>query len=195
MAAIPFVARPFLDLSIKGIDTLSTGAVVGSFAASLALFAPPVVLLGMVTPFAIRLAATGVEDAGRVAGRIFALSTAGSILGSFLPVLLLIPNIGTRRTFATLAISLLLVVLIGFLRTRRLWEGLLVLVALSLVAGLAFLPTGPLGIAIALAVNLRSPGPVGDLVLATTIAAAVVGEFLGPPALRRALRRAGELPA
>ena len=59
----------------------------------------------------------------------------------------------------------------------------------------AFLPTGPLGIAIALAVNLRSPGPVGDLVLATTIAAAVVGEFLGPPALRRALRRAGELPA
>jgi hypothetical protein len=59
----------------------------------------------------------------------------------------------------------------------------------------AFLPTGPLGIAIALAVNLRSPGPVGDLVLATTLAAAVVGEFLGPPALRRALRRAGELPA
>ena len=58
-----------------------------------------------------------------------------------------------------------------------------------------FLPTGPLGIAIALAVNLRSPGPVGDLVLATTLAAAVVGEFLGPPALRRALRRAGELPA
>jgi hypothetical protein len=59
----------------------------------------------------------------------------------------------------------------------------------------AFLPTGPLGIAIALAVNLRSPGPLGDLVLATTVAAAVVGEFLGPPALRRALRRARELPA
>ncbi len=52
VAAIPFVARPFLDISIKGIETISTGAVVGSFAASLALFAPPVVLLGMVTPFA-----------------------------------------------------------------------------------------------------------------------------------------------
>ena len=70
VALIPFVARPFLDLSIKGIDTLSAGAVVGSFVASLALFAPPVVLLGMVTPFAIRLAATGVQDAGRVAGRV-----------------------------------------------------------------------------------------------------------------------------
>ena len=42
VAAIPFVARPFLDLSVTGIDTVSTGAVVGSFAASLALFAPPV---------------------------------------------------------------------------------------------------------------------------------------------------------
>ena len=59
----------------------------------------------------------------------------------------------------------------------------------------AFLPTGPLGIAIALAVNLRSPGPAGNLVLAVTFVAAVAGEFLGPPALRRALRRAGELPA
>ncbi len=59
---------------------------------------------------------------------------------------------------------------------------------------LAFFSTGPLGIAIALSVNLRYPGPVGDLVLATTVAAAVAGEFLGPPALRRALRRAGEVP-
>jgi hypothetical protein len=59
---------------------------------------------------------------------------------------------------------------------------------------LAFFSTGPLGIAIALSVNIRFPGPVGDLVLATTVAAAVAGEFLGPPALRRALRRAGEMP-
>jgi hypothetical protein len=60
---------------------------------------------------------------------------------------------------------------------------------------LAFFSTGPLGIAIALSVNLRYPGLVGDVVLATTVAAAVAGEFLGPPALRRALRRAGEVPA
>jgi predicted membrane-bound spermidine synthase len=104
VAAIPFVARPFLDLSIRGIETISTGTVVGSFAASLALFAPPVVLLGMVTPFAIRLAATGVADAGRVAGRIFALSTAGSIIGTFVPALITIPLIGTQRTILAGAI-------------------------------------------------------------------------------------------
>ncbi|MGO8684823.1 MAG: fused MFS/spermidine synthase, partial [Thermoleophilia bacterium] len=78
IAAVPFAARPFLNLSIGGIEHLSAGTVVGSFFAALVLFAPPVVLLGMVTPFAIRLAMTGVDAAGVTAGRIFALSTAGS---------------------------------------------------------------------------------------------------------------------
>ena len=108
VAAIPFVARPFLDLSVAGIASLSTGAVVGSFAAALALFAPPVVLLGAVTPFAIRLATTGVDDAGRVAGRVFALSTAGSLIGTFVPALVTIPLIGTQRTLLITATVLAL---------------------------------------------------------------------------------------
>ena len=98
IAALPFVARPFLDLSVGGLERLSAGAVVGSFVASLLLFAPPVVLLGMVTPFAIRLAVTEVDAAGVVAGRVFALSTAGSLLGTFMPALITIPLIGTQRT-------------------------------------------------------------------------------------------------
>jgi spermidine synthase len=108
VALIPFVARPLLELSVRGIETLSTGTVVGSFAASLALFAPPVVVLGMVTPFAIRLAATGIDDAGRVAGRIFALSTLGSLVGTFGPALLTIPLIGTQRTLLLAAAILAL---------------------------------------------------------------------------------------
>ncbi|MCX6028672.1 MAG: fused MFS/spermidine synthase [Chloroflexi bacterium] len=140
---VPVVSRPVLTLATQGLADFNAVLLGGSMAAILALFALPVTLLGCVSPFAIRLALRDVAGSGALAGRISALSTAGSILGSFLPVLLLIPNIGTRRTFATLAISLLLVVLIGFLRARRPWEGLLVLVALSFVAGLAFLPTGP----------------------------------------------------
>ncbi len=54
--------------------------------------------------------------------------------------------------------------------------------------------TGPLNVTVALAFQLRFPGPVGDAILAATAAAAVAGEFVGPPALRRALRRAGDLP-
>jgi spermidine synthase len=103
VAAIPFVAKPFLDLTVEGLDEASAGAVIGSFLAVLLLFAPPVVLLGMVSPFAIRLAVASIETAGAVAGRFYALSTAGSLLGTFLPALVLIPAIGTQRTFLVTA--------------------------------------------------------------------------------------------
>ena len=103
VAAIPFVAKPFLDLTVAGLDNASAGAVVGSFVAVLLLFSPPVVLLGVVSPFAIRLAVASVETAGAVAGRLYALSTAGSLLGTFLPALVLIPAVGTQRTFLVIA--------------------------------------------------------------------------------------------
>src|SRR6266540_3827529 len=56
IAVIPFVARPFLSATVRGLNDASAGAVVGSFVAALALFAVPVTLLGAVSPFAIRLA-------------------------------------------------------------------------------------------------------------------------------------------
>ena len=78
---------------------------IGSFFAVLLLFAPAVVLLGMVAPFAIRLGITDVATAGAVAGRFYALSTAGSLLGTFLPALILIPLIGTQRTLLATAVG------------------------------------------------------------------------------------------
>jgi spermidine synthase len=131
IAAVPFVARPFLDVSIGGIERLSAGAVVGSFLAALLLFAPPVILLGMVTPFAIRLATTDVAAAGLTAGRIFALSTAGSILGTFIPALLTIPLIGTQRTL--LGAAMIVALAAATLLPRR-W--LLAALALALLLAL-----------------------------------------------------------
>jgi spermidine synthase len=98
VAVTPFVARPFLDATVSSLDDASAGAVVGSFFAVLLLFAPAVVLLGMVSPFAIRLAISDVATAGAVAGRFYALSTAGSLVGTFLPALVTIPLVGTQRT-------------------------------------------------------------------------------------------------
>ena len=92
----------------------------------------------MVTPFAVRLAATGVADAGRVAGRIFALSTAGSIVGTFLAALVAIPLIGTQRTMlcAAAVIAFAAVPLLG---RRRLVPGL---VAAAAIAALLAVPPG-----------------------------------------------------
>ena len=134
IAAVTFVARPLLDLSVEGLDQLSAGAVIGSFFGVLLLFAPPVTLLGMVAPFAIRLAITNVADAGSVAGRLYALSTIGSLLGTFLSALVTIPLIGTQRT---LLLSAALVALAGGLLLGGRW----LLVAVGIAALLA-VPTG-----------------------------------------------------
>jgi spermidine synthase len=98
IAGIPFAAQPILDLTVRGLNNVSAGAVVGSFLGSLLLFAPPVVLLGMVAPFAIRLAVSGVSGAGTVAGALYALSTLGSIFGVFIPALVTIELFGTQKT-------------------------------------------------------------------------------------------------
>jgi spermidine synthase len=104
IAVVPFAAGPFLDVSVNGLDQVSAGAAIGSFFAVLALFAPALTLLGMVAPFAIRLAIDDVRDAGSVAGQLYALSTVGSLLGTFLAALVLIPAIGTRRTLLAAAL-------------------------------------------------------------------------------------------
>jgi spermidine synthase len=98
IAATPFAARPILDAALRGFDSISVGVVVGSFVAALALFAVPVTLLGAVSPFAIRLALTDLERAGTIAGRLYALSTVGSIIGTFLSALVAIEAFGTQRT-------------------------------------------------------------------------------------------------
>ena len=77
------------------------------------LIAVPVLLLGMVSPYAVRLKVDQVEDAGRVAGRLYAIGTIGSLTGTFLASLLLIPLVGTQRTFLIFALALAIVVLPG----------------------------------------------------------------------------------
>jgi spermidine synthase len=118
IAIVPFAAQPFLDLTVRGLNNVSTGAVVGSFIGSLVLFAPPVVLLGMAAPFAIRLAVADVAVAGTVAGRLYALSTVGSIVGVFLPAIVTVEAFGTQRTLVGTAV---VVALGGSLVLRRRW--------------------------------------------------------------------------
>jgi spermidine synthase len=118
IAIVPFAAQPFLDLVVRGLDQVSVGAIVGSFFASLLLFAPPVVLLGMAAPFAVRLSVTRVEGAGAVAGRLYMLSTVASIAGVFVPALVTIPLFGTERTLLGTAA---VVGLGGALQLRRAW--------------------------------------------------------------------------
>jgi len=82
ISVTPFLAQPLLDLAVGAFADASVGAFLGSFFAAMLIFSVPITLLGMASPFAIRLGVVSVERAGEVAGRMYALSTAGSILGT-----------------------------------------------------------------------------------------------------------------
>ena len=113
LAVVPFVARPFFDVSVDALDSVSAGAFVGSLIGVLFLVAVPVILLGACSPYALRLAVPDVEHSGRVAGRLYAISTAGSLLGTMLAALVLIPFAGTQRTFLAFAAALALIAALG----------------------------------------------------------------------------------
>jgi spermidine synthase len=134
LALVPIVADPFLSWSVEAFDTYSIGAFAGSLFGVLVLVAVPVLMLGAVSPWAIRLKLHSLEDSGETAGRMYAISTVGSLLGTFLSALLLIPLVGTTRTFLLFALSLALVAAVG-LGAR--WF----LVALGIAVAVA-VPTG-----------------------------------------------------
>jgi spermidine synthase len=110
---VPIVANPVLRFAADAFDQLEIGILLGAFTGVLILFSVPVTLLGTISPFAIRLAIRSPNEAGRVSGRVYAVSTLGSFLGTFLPVLIFIPTIGTTMTFIVFSIFLMLVALTG----------------------------------------------------------------------------------
>ncbi|MFI5272037.1 MAG: spermidine synthase [Ktedonobacterales bacterium] len=109
---IPFISRPILDWSVSGLDTANASIFISSLLAVILLFALPVTLLGFVSPFAVRLTVNRLGTTGSKAGGLYALSTAGSILGAFLPVLVFIPWQGVRWTLLATALALLVASLI-----------------------------------------------------------------------------------
>ncbi len=115
---IPLISSPILLWTLSSFATYSVSVFYGSLVSVILLFAIPMILLGCVSPFAIRLRIEQVGKSGRTAGQLYAISTAGSILGTFLPVLWLIPTIGTRLTFFVFALALLLMSIIGLVATR-----------------------------------------------------------------------------
>ncbi|HYI99035.1 MAG TPA: fused MFS/spermidine synthase [Thermoleophilaceae bacterium] len=119
LALVPFAADPLLDVAVDALDSVSAGAFLGSLLAVLVLVAVPVLLLGAVAPYAIRLGVTTLEEAGRVSGRLYAISTAGSLVGTLASSLLLIPLVGTRRTFLVFALAIAVVAVLGLRPLRR----------------------------------------------------------------------------
>ncbi len=159
LAVVPLVAGPFLHAAVSALDHVDAGAFIGSLAAVLVLVALPVLLLGAISPWAIRLAVASVEQAGQVAGRLYAVSTIGSLFGVFLSALVLIPLIGIIS-------ALVLIPLVG---TQRTFIGFAT--ALALAAAASGLPRRSLlvplalGALLALPPGVTKPGSGGEKVV------------------------------
>lgn len=136
LALVPFVADPFLEAVISAFDAIDAGAFVGSLLAVLLLLSIPMLLLGTVTPWALRLAIDDVARAGQIAGRLYAVSTLGSLAGVFLSALVLIPLVGTQRTFIVFGAMLAISAAVALRSPRAVAVPAVLLAALALPVGL-----------------------------------------------------------
>lgn len=91
----------------------------GPLIASVILFLPPSVGLGVLSPFAVRIAATSVQSVGKVAGTLYALSTTGSIVGTLITTFVLIPWIGLSAILKVLGAVLLVTSVVTLLINAR----------------------------------------------------------------------------
>ncbi len=109
VVGLPALAPPLFDFTVK----LGIGDRYSPLLATTALLGPPSILLGMVSPYAIRLVTRSVEKLGRASGNLYALSTLGSIIGTFLTVFVLIPSFGVNKIILALGVTLLVVAFFG----------------------------------------------------------------------------------
>ncbi len=84
-AAVIIAVTAYLsNYVLTTLQGLNLNLYMSSVSASLIIFAPASMLLGMVSPFVARLAMQTVDSSGGVVGKLSALNSAGSILGTFL---------------------------------------------------------------------------------------------------------------
>jgi len=86
---------------------------------SIILFGPASVFLGMVLPYTVKLRISDLGNSGAAVGNLYALSTTGSIGGTFLAGFVLLPEIGFANTLFILPATLCIFSLILFLQDKN----------------------------------------------------------------------------
>ena len=133
--AIPLATRFVL------LATDPLGLRAGAFVSAFVLFLPSLALLGMVGPFAIKLATSHLDGVGSSAGSIYAVSTLGSVVGTLILGFYLFPLIGSREILVGLGCALLvLAVAFAFYEQRRLRLNAVLPTLLLGIIGLGLLP-------------------------------------------------------
>lgn len=140
IALIPFVGKYIISATIPIIMLVLPGnlLVAGSVLSCILLFSFPLIILGMVSPYLIKLGVNkDMDNSGKTTGEIYAASTIGSILGTFLPTFVTIPTIGTNKTFLVFALVLNLLSLYYLVKNRakrvKNWITAFLILALTII--------------------------------------------------------------
>ncbi len=131
LAGVLVVILPMVHPPVnRAIASVDFGPRLNPLLATLCLFFLPSVCMGTVSPYAIKLAASSLATIGNTAGLIYAISTAGSIVGALLTAFYLIQMIGVRSILYSLGITLmalaLLLIIVHRATTERLSKHIMV---------------------------------------------------------------------
>lgn len=132
VSILPLWSKFLFPMLSAGIMNTSIWIIIGSFFAILLVFAPPVFLLAMVSPFAIRLIAKETENLGKVAGNLTAFSTLGSLFGTFGTAFGTIPFLGARETIFLCSSILIIISTVGLWKSPAKKLGIFIIVPVLL---------------------------------------------------------------
>lgn len=92
---------------------------IAAFVCCMIIFVFPLLLLGMVTPTLAKYSIDNMDQNAKIVGELGALNTIGSILGTFLPTFVVIPNVGTNATFLIFSSILFLISAVYFISLKK----------------------------------------------------------------------------
>jgi len=143
IGALGVLAIPILDGPVlEAIVEWDPGPRLNPLLAAIALFGFPSIVLAGVAPIAVRLHARSLTTLGQTAGRLFAISTAGSIAGTFATAFWLIPEFGTDQLLGIAAAALFATAAL-FSLSQRLVVTAALAVAGTVLAGTAAVALAP----------------------------------------------------
>jgi spermidine synthase len=131
ICTIPWLRHPILTVT----EPLGLRAAV--LITATALFFPPLMLLGMVSPYAIRLKVSKIEFVGRTAGNLYAVSTAASVVAAIATGFYLIPSVGVSRLTFLIGSLLIITAIVGAVGRGSRATTIFILLLVPLIGGAA----------------------------------------------------------
>ncbi len=131
---VPWMQHPVLVIAEP------LGLRLAVLAAALLLFFPPLMLLGMVSPYAIKLRTLSLDEVGRSAGNLYAISTVASVAAALLTGFFLVPHVGVTKLTTAIGVILLATSINGIAQRHR--------VAMKAAATAALLLAGAAAVAV-----------------------------------------------